>query len=329
MIRSWMNLRSSLTALAGLACACSVLAQTPIDIGNGEYMLKNDRFPVTGPVTGNQNASVQAGFAAGEIAAASFNIPANWAGVKIKRIQILWRSVNGTAANSQQDSIIIYKGTPANPATFFQFWDMQNDALPDGFFPVMQDNTAFNEFDFAPANPTPDNPDQDLVITGASAFTVGLKFANATDQTNGPSVVSDQGPSTFTGCISGRNWFFGDLTAGGTFFCSDPAVTWRNACAICNVAGVNISMSGNYMIRAVVERVIRNCGVADIATVGGGLGRDGSITADDLIIFLNAFFNNNLAVADIARAGGQTVPDGQLSADDIIAFLASFFAGCP
>lgn len=69
---------------------------------------------------------------------------------------------------------------------------------------------------------------------------------------------------------------------------------------------------------------------ADVTGLGGSAScaSDGSITPDDLIVFLSAFFSGNLAVADVASLGGNLLPDGQLTADDIIAFLAVFFAGC-
>ncbi|MGH7132814.1 MAG: GC-type dockerin domain-anchored protein [Phycisphaerales bacterium] len=68
---------------------------------------------------------------------------------------------------------------------------------------------------------------------------------------------------------------------------------------------------------------------ADVAGLGGSVGPDGALTADDIIVFLNAFFTNNLAVADLVALGGSSPPDGVLTPDDIIAFLDSFFAGCP
>ena len=77
-------------------------------------------------------------------------------------------------------------------------------------------------------------------------------------------------------------------------------------------------------------RVVGACGAADIAALGGSLGPDNHVTADDLVAFLNAFFAGSIAVADIASLGGAAVPDGQLSADDLIAFLSAFFtANCP
>lgn len=56
---------------------------------------------------------------------------------------------------------------------------------------------------------------------------------------------------------------------------------------------------------------------------------DTTLTADDVVMYLNAFFGANLTVADLASLGGGPTPDGRLSSDDLIVFLASFFTGCP
>lgn len=71
-----------------------------------------------------------------------------------------------------------------------------------------------------------------------------------------------------------------------------------------------------------------NC-PADVASLGGNVGGDGLLTADDIIVFLDAFFANNLLVADVAQLGGAQGADGQLTADDIIFFLDAFFRPCP
>lgn len=319
-------------ALAGmLAASGAAMGQTPIALGNDEYMLKNDRFPVSGAVTTSQNASVQAGFAAGEIASATFMMPSGWSSLKIRRVQIYWSSTSGGGSTSQQQSVLIWKGSPANMATFTQIFDMENDALPDGFIPVMQDG-GFNEFDFAPLNPTADNPDQNIVISGTDRFTVGLKFATATNQETGPSVVSDGAPTTMTGCSTGKNWIYGNLDPSAQFLCSSSQVQWRNACSLCTVdvlgTPLTFGISGNLMIRVVVDRNIHRCTVADVAIVGGGAGFDGLLSADDVILFLSAFFAGNTSIADVASLGGTTNPDGELTVDDIVAFLGAFFGGC-
>jgi glucose/arabinose dehydrogenase len=71
------------------------------------------------------------------------------------------------------------------------------------------------------------------------------------------------------------------------------------------------------------------CGVADVAQLGGAIGPDGQLTADDLTGYLSAFFAGNLLVADLSRVGGFMQADGQVTSDDLIAFLGQFFVGCP
>ncbi len=71
-----------------------------------------------------------------------------------------------------------------------------------------------------------------------------------------------------------------------------------------------------------------SCNAADVAGLGGSIGPDGSLTADDVVVYLAAFFSNNLAVADIAVLGGAPGQDGQLTADDIVYFLGQFFSPC-
>lgn len=69
--------------------------------------------------------------------------------------------------------------------------------------------------------------------------------------------------------------------------------------------------------------------LADVAAVGGNPGRDGLLTADDVVVYLSAFFAGNLSVADVAMVGGGVGADGQLTPDDIVLFLDRFFGGCP
>jgi outer membrane protein assembly factor BamB len=76
-------------------------------------------------------------------------------------------------------------------------------------------------------------------------------------------------------------------------------------------------------------RTIRTqaCGLSDVAGPGQSIGPDNTLTADDIIVFLNWFFASD-ARADVAGPGQSTTPDRQFSADDIIVFLNRFFAGC-
>ena len=68
--------------------------------------------------------------------------------------------------------------------------------------------------------------------------------------------------------------------------------------------------------------------VADIVGIGGQPPRDGSLTGDDFIAFINAFGSNN-SLADIVGIGGQPPADGLITGDDFNAFIAAFASGCP
>ncbi|MFN7396123.1 MAG: GC-type dockerin domain-anchored protein, partial [bacterium] len=55
---------------------------------------------------------------------------------------------------------------------------------------------------------------------------------------------------------------------------------------------------------------------------------DEELTADDIIVFLNRFFANDLASNVSGPGQNTTALDNELTADDIIVFLNRFFAGC-
>jgi hypothetical protein len=74
-------------------------------------------------------------------------------------------------------------------------------------------------------------------------------------------------------------------------------------------------------------RLVGPCGPADIAGPNQSLGGDGTLTADDIIVYLGWYFASDLR-ADVAGANQSTTPDTQLTADDIIVFLGRYFAGC-
>ena len=66
---------------------------------------------------------------------------------------------------------------------------------------------------------------------------------------------------------------------------------------------------------------------ADLAGFGGTVGPDHSLTVDDLVYFLSAFFASDPR-ADIATTGGTIGPDGQMTVDDLVLFLQIFFSNC-
>jgi hypothetical protein len=68
--------------------------------------------------------------------------------------------------------------------------------------------------------------------------------------------------------------------------------------------------------------------LADIAGANQSAGGDGALTADDIIVFLGAYFGGDLWASDVAGPNQSTSPDAALTADDIIVFLNGYFSGC-
>ena len=67
---------------------------------------------------------------------------------------------------------------------------------------------------------------------------------------------------------------------------------------------------------------------SNIAGPGQSTTPDEEHTADDIIVFLNWFFANDLR-ANVSGPGQNTTQlDNELTADDIIVFLNRFFVGC-
>lgn len=69
------------------------------------------------------------------------------------------------------------------------------------------------------------------------------------------------------------------------------------------------------------------CNPADVGGANQSPDGDGQLTADDIIVFLNWYFANDMR-ADFAGPNQSTTPDQQLTADDIIVFLNFYFAQC-
>ncbi|MCU0688307.1 MAG: hypothetical protein MUE97_00980 [Phycisphaerales bacterium] len=69
------------------------------------------------------------------------------------------------------------------------------------------------------------------------------------------------------------------------------------------------------------------CGPSDVAGPNQSVGADGTLTADDIIVFLSWYFADD-ARANVGGPNQSTTPDNQLTADDIIVFLSRYFTGC-
>ncbi|MGH7131543.1 MAG: GC-type dockerin domain-anchored protein [Phycisphaerales bacterium] len=122
----------------------------------------------------------------------------------------------------------------------------------------------------------------------------------------------------------GRN---GPLVAGAHYlavgkFNTNYADEFDVVSTAAGIGTLIVNIYNNYPI------AVPRCNAADVAGLGGTVGPDLQLTADDVIVYLGAFFTGNLAIADIAVLGGAPGQDGQLTADDIILFLSAFFSPC-
>ncbi len=200
-----------------------------------EVTVQNDSL--ADGATGN----IQAGFAVGESAASWLTSPCDG---NIVAIQIFWRSVTGTEPQSIEDSISIMEaGTFTFPSTVLE--TISGPVMTDGA------NNEFRFLDDMGAIPL-------LVpISNGQEFVVSLRFLNAPDPTNGPSIVTD------TGCQVGKNAIDAD------------GLGWFNACSL--------GVSGDFFIRAVID-----CGslTGACCEVGGGCS---SVTSTTCAVSGGAF----------------------------------------
>ena len=195
----------------GLAAAASVLAATlATGAPAAEITVKNDSL------TNNSSGTIQAGFVAGEKAAAWLTSPC---GGNIVAAQIFWRSQSGGAAQSIQDSIDIYRsGTFPTPGDLAQ--EIGGPSLTDG---------VINEFRYLDENNT---IPLSVPVTQGETFVVALTFAEAPDPSLGPSVVDDD-----DGIVPNRNAIYASL-GGGQF-------GW--------FSNSTLGVTGDWVIRAVID----------------------------------------------------------------------------
>ena len=125
-----------------------------------------------------------------------------------------------------------------------------------------------------------------------------------------------------------RNPRFADVCGTKTGTVVLEAGTYRAVIANFYFDGIGCGAGyEQYWLSLSGRAVVVACGASDIAGPGQSLGFDGELTADDIIVYLNAFFAGD-PIADVAGPGQDPNADMEFTADDIIVFLNRFFAGC-
>lgn len=159
-------------------------------------------------------------------------------------------------------------------------------------------------------------------------------------------------PASYATCLGGRATF--SVTAYST---EAPVFSWRRGDIVLSdgPTGTGSVVSGAATATLTITHVgdsdvgvygcvlTNGCGIAtspgaaltitcrnlaDVASIGGSIGCDAQLTADDIIGYLDRFFANDLSVADLVGLGGSPGRDGLITPDDLISFLGAFFAGC-
>jgi len=195
-----------------------------------EVTVQNDSL------VGGQVGNIQAGFVAGESAAAWLTSPCDG---NIVAVQVFWRSVLGGAPDTIEDSITIFNGG-VFPTPGGQLDQIVGPVLTDG---------VVNEYRFLD-----DNQTIPLIvpITDGQTFVVSFKFQNGPPG-GGPSVVTDA-----DGCQGGRNAVF--AVPGG----------WLNLCSfgasgdfvIRAVVECNPTEACCFLPSGCVDLSVSDCGIA-------------------------------------------------------------------
>ncbi|MBM4108498.1 MAG: hypothetical protein FJ255_06755 [Phycisphaerae bacterium] len=231
-----------------------------------EQTLQNDSL------THGGTAAIQMGFHDHEIGAARFIAPNGLFPLKLKRVQIFWKSWLGQSINNIQHSIIVYRH-PLGQVTPTLVFESDPPQLADGFL---------NEFNFEGEN---------IVFQTPTAFTVGLRFDEGQAPAVGGGIRGLNYASLVTdtnGCQPGFNPIF--AIPGG----------WTDICAF--------GASGDIVIRVVVERYVPPCqadwngdGVVDFndflaflndfnaGAARADLNADGVVDFNDFLAFMNLF----------------------------------------
>lgn len=183
----------------------------------------------------NAQGTIEPGFAADEAAATWLTSPCDG---NIVAVDVLWRSLNGGAAQSVEEAIAIYS-TGVFPYV--------TTLLENIVGPVMTDG-VINEFRYLDENNT---IPLSVPVTQGATYAIAFFFANAPNPAEGPSIVAD------TGCQAGKNVLFGDIGLGEKH--------WYSSC--------DLGVSGDWVIRAVVDcqSVSVNADVAVSMTTTPGL----------------------------------------------------------
>jgi hypothetical protein len=301
---------------AFLAAAGTALAQ-PIAFnpGPGELLLQRENTPAF-----NIQVAISVGFAGGEFAGISFEIPPNVQQFRLKRLGLLWTSyslVFFSSANPPtiQDGFEIHAGRfVPNPGGGPPL-QVPGPMLYQSFPVQLADAQPPNQAAFLVTQLVDEGGNFPIINRPASGWiTAGLRFdsLNTGGAPNGNTFASSVcyalgGDPNFSPIFAVP----GGTTPGG----------WQA-----------YPQSGRTLImRLIIEPVQASCGPADIASTAGSPGPDGLVNNGDFQLFIGSFFTANCTgqipcnPADIGQTDSSPGADGLVNNGDFQLFIASFF----
>ncbi|MCU0688797.1 MAG: hypothetical protein MUE97_03535, partial [Phycisphaerales bacterium] len=168
----------------------------------------------------------------------------------------------------------------------------------------------------------------DRVDNSPWTTTQGAGYLAWNVQTTFPDTVTIPGAPAATATVSGvgAKYIRWGALHNYRFVSSKPPVTGYARLKLGRAPAGPTGFQGDTLVVSGLQ-VPAGC-LADIAGANQAVGGDGALTADDIIVFLSAYFGGDLWAADVAGANQSTTPDGTLTADDIIVFLNGYFSGC-
>ncbi len=207
---------------------------------------------LTGHDFGTGQIIVQAGFAQGEILAASYDVPAGDFPIKVDIAEVIFATSNTNVQTTTHWSVYVWDGTPDN-GTLVAHYSSDNIILPHLVMPPGTSGTIIS------VSVDPSDPEQIYIYnnTGQNKYTVGFGI----DQHNNPGNPCTLAPPTNSNAfpttdIDGLqfpqdNWI--DAISGAWCVCGEGWFTFQNFPSICTPSGDWVLRSAYTPVNCTIE----------------------------------------------------------------------------
>ncbi|MFM9995035.1 MAG: hypothetical protein ACKVU4_04450 [Phycisphaerales bacterium] len=257
----------------------------------------------------NTPVTIQAGFAEGEIAAASYTLPANMFPIRLSSIEMLF-ATTASVQTTTQWSVLVWTGPPTNGQPIAEY-SSDGVELPHLTMPAAFGGAQGTVIQFAI---DPGDPEQIIIPANPfNSFTVAFRIDNhhngpANACTTSPPINSNAFPTTD---VNGLQAAFGNwikaLNCGG-LACPGGWFTFGAYPLICRP-------SGDWILRAQWEP--QSCG----GSCYPDCTNDGSLSVADFGCFQGKYAMNDM-YADCNESGALTIAD-------FGCFQGKYVLGCP